>query len=145
MLREQMAHERAAHASRLRTELSQSKVEQQDYLKKVERNRVQKLKEEKRRAREGGEGKMGGAAAATTASDKQQSEEQRVRTFKQRKPILRDVREQEAAASGSGSGSGGGDKKRKRAGDIDGGERSSRPRGGNDGSGALSGVLSKIL
>ncbi|PWN31056.1 hypothetical protein BDZ90DRAFT_205408, partial [Jaminaea rosea] len=51
MLSEQMAHERAAHASRLRTELSQSKVEQQDYLRKVERARVARNKEERKRQR----------------------------------------------------------------------------------------------
>ena len=49
MLSEQMAQERASHAARLRTELSQSAYEQKDYLKKVERARVQKDKMERRK------------------------------------------------------------------------------------------------
>ncbi|CAO1621322.1 unnamed protein product [Parajaminaea phylloscopi] len=90
MLSEQMAHERAAHASRLRTELSQSKMEQADYLKKVERARVQRQKDERRRQRE--------AKAATPGDDKSASAAapsaaQRIRTFQQRKPVLRDVRD----------------------------------------------------
>jgi len=40
MLTEQVAHEAAVHAAKLRVELSQSKAEQQEYLKNVELARV---------------------------------------------------------------------------------------------------------
>lgn len=148
MLSEQMAHERAAHASRLRTELSQSKVEQQDYLRKVERARVARNKEERKRQREEEKGKTGaGAASSKTRGDKESSvsasstaaaatkhqDEQRMRTFKQRKPVLRDVREQAD-----------GEKKRKRGQDDDARGNSSK-QGGPGGRGALDGVLSRIL
>ncbi|KIM83966.1 hypothetical protein PILCRDRAFT_818997 [Piloderma croceum F 1598] len=50
MLTEQVAHEAAIHTARLRVELSQSKSEQQDYLKNVELARVL----DKRRKQKGG-------------------------------------------------------------------------------------------
>lgn len=139
------AHERAAHASRLRTELSQSKFEQQDYLKKVERARVQKDKEERRRQRVqkagssgvGGTGSIGGDAASAGAATKAIGPGGKTRTFKQRQPVSRDVRDQKEGASGA--------KKRTASGDggADGRSVSKRSRGGE--SSALDGVLSKLL
>jgi len=53
MLTEQIAHEAAIHTARLRVELTQSKAEQQDYLKNVELARVlDKRAERKRKAAE---------------------------------------------------------------------------------------------
>ncbi|KAF8529257.1 hypothetical protein BU17DRAFT_37150 [Hysterangium stoloniferum] len=53
MLTEQVAHEAALHTARLRVELSQSRAEQQDYLKQVELARVlDKRAERKRKAGE---------------------------------------------------------------------------------------------
>ncbi|KAJ1035611.1 hypothetical protein NDA18_000388 [Ustilago nuda] len=88
MLSEQMAQERASHAARLRTELSQSAYEQKDYLKKVERARVQKdkLERRKRKAEKLGE---------TVVDDKEGMEKSR--TFRQRKPVQKDVRDQVGA------------------------------------------------
>ena len=85
MLSEQMAQERASHAARLRTELSQSAYEQKDYLKKVERARVQndKLERRKRKAEKLGNGEVD-----------DQSGMEKSRTFKQRKPLQKDVRDQ---------------------------------------------------
>ena len=87
MLSEQMAQERASHTARLRTELSQSAYEQKDYLKKVERARVQqdKLERRKKKAEKSGE-----------AVDDQSGME-KSRTFRQRKPVLKDVRDQAQA------------------------------------------------
>lgn len=78
MLMEQMSHERASHAARLRLELSQSAQERNDYLRKVERARVHR-RAEARRA-EAGEP----AAPVST------------HTFQQRTPVYRDVRDQRA-------------------------------------------------
>ncbi|SNX87623.1 related to ESF2 - essential nucleolar protein involved in pre-18S rRNA processing [Melanopsichium pennsylvanicum] len=87
MLSEQMAQERASHAARLRTELSQSAYEQKDYLKKVERARVQrdKLERRKRKAE-----KEGGAVDAQSGMEKS-------RSFRQRQPVLKDVRDRAEA------------------------------------------------
>ncbi|KAG6889023.1 hypothetical protein C0992_006719 [Termitomyces sp. T32_za158] len=49
MLTEQIAHEAAIHAAKLRVELSQSRQEQQDYLKNVELARVLEKRAEKKR------------------------------------------------------------------------------------------------
>ncbi|KAK0206132.1 hypothetical protein DFS33DRAFT_1312522 [Desarmillaria ectypa] len=49
MLTEQVAHEAALHTARLRVELSQSRSEQQDYLKNVELARVLNKRAEKKR------------------------------------------------------------------------------------------------
>ncbi|KAL0565583.1 RNA-binding ATPase activator esf2 [Marasmius crinis-equi] len=49
MLTEQVAHEAALHAAKLRVELSQSKAEQRDYLKNVELARVLDKRAEKKR------------------------------------------------------------------------------------------------
>ncbi|WFD22299.1 RNA-binding ATPase activator esf2 [Malassezia equina] len=78
MLMEQMSHERASHAARLRMELSQSAHEQRDYLKKVERSRIQREKEAKRLRR----------------GEAPQSEAPPTHTYQQRAPVYRDVRDQ---------------------------------------------------
>ncbi|KAF9464269.1 hypothetical protein BDZ94DRAFT_1321172 [Collybia nuda] len=49
MLTEQVAHEAAIHAAKLRVELSQSKAEQQEYLKNVELARVLDKRAERKR------------------------------------------------------------------------------------------------
>jgi ESF2/ABP1 family protein len=49
MLTEQVAHEAAIHAAKLRVELSQSRSEQQEYLKNVELARVLDKRAEKKR------------------------------------------------------------------------------------------------
>ncbi|EIW82451.1 hypothetical protein CONPUDRAFT_53712 [Coniophora puteana RWD-64-598 SS2] len=49
MLTEQIAHEAAVHAAKLRVELAQSKAEQSDYLKNVELARVLDKRAERRR------------------------------------------------------------------------------------------------
>jgi len=140
------AHERAAHASRLRTELSQSKFEQQDYLKKVERARVQKDKEEKRRQRAqkagstgtgGTAGVVGGDSASAGAPAKVVGPGGKTRTFKQRQPVSRDVRDQRDGASGG--------KKRAAPGEGGADERSGSKRSKGGESSALDGVLSKLL
>ncbi|CDW97936.1 hypothetical protein [Sporisorium scitamineum] len=84
MLSEQMAQERASHAARLRTELSQSAYEQKDYLKKVERARVQNDKMERRKRK---------AEKLGTQVDDHSGME-KSRTFKQRKVVQKDVRDQ---------------------------------------------------
>lgn len=142
MLSEQMAHERAARQARLRTELSQSRMEQADYLRKVERARVQRDKEEKRRRRAEAKG-LGQQADAATAS----GPGGKVRTFKQRQPVSRDVREQRATEGAHGG--------KKRAAPTEGAEgkadakrsksRPDRALPAASSSGALDGVLSKIL
>ena len=81
MLMEQMTHERASHAARLRMELSQSAHEQRDYLRKVERSRRQRKRE---------------------ASDEVPSAPARI--FQQRTPIYRDVRDQRAQGQEGGHG-----------------------------------------
>lgn len=81
MLMEQMTHERASHAARLRMELSQSAHEQRDYLRKVERSRRQRKRE---------------------ARDEAPSAPARV--FQQRTPIYRDVRDQRAQGQAGGHG-----------------------------------------
>lgn len=88
MLSEQMAQERASHAARLRTELSQSAYEQKDYLKKVERARVQKDKLERRK-------KKAEKLGQESVDDKSGMEKSR--TFRQRKPVLKDVRDKAEA------------------------------------------------
>lgn len=79
MLMEQMSHERASHAARLRMELSQSALEQRDYLRKVERSRRQRKRE---------------------ASD--EVPDAPARKFQQRTPIYRDVRDQRAQGQEGG-------------------------------------------
>ncbi|CAO1635995.1 unnamed protein product [Sympodiomycopsis kandeliae] len=136
MLNEQMAHERAAHASRLRTELSQSKFEQQDYLRKVERARVQRDKEQKRIAR----AEKSGMQNLPLVDPSSIAPGGKIRTFKQRQPVVRDVRDQR-------------DKSKKRShsagGDEEGQSRKSSKNTSNapasNSSSALSGVLSKIF
>lgn len=73
------AHERAAHAARLRMELAQSAHEQRDYLRKVERSRIQREKEERRVQR-----------------GLPQEPAQDTFTFQQRAPVYHDVRDQRA-------------------------------------------------
>lgn len=73
------AHERAAHAARMRMELSQSAHEQRDYLRKVERSRIQREKDEKR------------------AKRGLPQEERDTFQFQQREPVYHDVRDQRAA------------------------------------------------
>jgi hypothetical protein len=87
-----LANEKASRASRVRAELSQSAFEQKDYLRKVERARVMRDKEERRKAREakgpvasGGDDNKGGQEQRPKAKE---------RTFKQREAIVKDVREQ---------------------------------------------------
>lgn len=140
MLSEQMAHERAAHASRLRTELSQSRFEQQDYLKKVERARVQRDKEEKRRLRaekNGGDGSAG-TSTSTVADPAASAPGGKMRTFKQRQPVLRDVRDQRQASKRGREEDDGAATGAKKSKSGAGSAPASAP-------GALSGVLSKIL
>lgn len=84
MLSEQIAQERASHTARLRTELNQSAYEQNDYLKKVERARIQNEKAQRR-------------AAKAQKSDSSQADltqgMEKSRTFKQRQPVAKDVRD----------------------------------------------------
>ncbi|PWY96971.1 hypothetical protein BCV70DRAFT_213897 [Testicularia cyperi] len=87
MLSEQMAQERASHTARLRTELSQSAFEQADYLKKVERARIQDKKAERRKT------KANDADESTPATDDNNTGREKVRTFKQRQPVTKDVRD----------------------------------------------------
>ena len=68
----------------MRTELSQSAYEQKDYLKKVERARVQKDKMERRKRKAE---KLGTEVDDVSGMEKS-------RTFKQRKPVQKDVRDQ---------------------------------------------------
>ncbi|PKI83755.1 Esf2p [Malassezia vespertilionis] len=82
MLMEQMTHERASHAARLRMELSQSAYEQHDYLRKAERARIQRNTEEKRT-------KRGLPQEAT----------QDAFTFHQRAPVYRDRSKTHASPS----------------------------------------------
>ncbi|CAO1626716.1 unnamed protein product [Jaminaea pallidilutea] len=147
MLSEQMAHERAAHAARLRTELSQSKMEQQDYLKKVERARIQNAKEAKRQQRQAksvsGTGTNGVDAQAPVG-------ESRVRTFKQRQAILRDVRDQDKGGDRESVTSAAATSKKRSRSTADGEDHSqkSAKRPGSQAqrpAGDLNGVLSKIL
>lgn len=155
MLSEQMAHERAAHTSRLRTELSQSKMEQADYLKKVERARIQRQKEERRKQRAvtaATDGSPSKAQCNSSLEDRLSTETQRVRTFQQRQPVLRDVRDRE---SRHGGGEGSGKLKRpssssslltqskKKKSDSEG--RSTRPTSCDGGGDAMQSVLGKIL
>lgn len=132
-----LAHERAAHASRLRTELSQSRFEQQDYLKKVERARVQRDKEEKRRLR----AERSQLPAVETVTDRASSAPGgKMRTFKQRQPVLKDVRDQREQDRLSNKRS----RETEKAQEV-----SSKKSKSGDGSaasqGALSGVLSRVL
>lgn len=78
MLMEQLSHERATHAARLRMELSQSAHEQRDYLRKVERSRIQRKKQAER-------------AEPPTNEDEAPAPK---RKFQQRTPVYRDVRDQ---------------------------------------------------
>ncbi|WFC98979.1 RNA-binding ATPase activator esf2 [Malassezia yamatoensis] len=82
MLIEQMSHEKAAHAARMRMELVQSAHEQRDYLKKVERSRIQREKDAKRLKR-----------------GIPQEEAPVEFEFHQRTPVYRDVRDQRAMQS----------------------------------------------
>ncbi|WFD43070.1 RNA-binding ATPase activator esf2 [Malassezia psittaci] len=82
MLIEQMSHEKAAHAARMRMELVQSAHEQRDYLKKVERSRIQREKDAKRLKR--------GIPQEETPVEFE---------FHQRTPVYRDVRDQRAMQS----------------------------------------------
>lgn len=141
------AHERAAHAARLRTQLSQSKMEQQDYLKKVERARIQNAKEAKRQQRQAksvsGTGSNGVDAQAPVG-------ESRMRTFKQRQAILRDVRDQDKGGDReSGASAAATSKKRSRItadGEVHSQKGAKRPSSqAQRPAGDLNGVLSKIL
>ncbi|KDN39164.1 hypothetical protein K437DRAFT_213358, partial [Tilletiaria anomala UBC 951] len=78
MLTEQLANERASRTARLRTELSQSAFEQKDYLRKVERARIMQDKAERR---------------AQKSRREPERDGKRVRTFKQRAPVFKDVRD----------------------------------------------------
>lgn len=144
------ANERASHAARLRNELSQDAFEQKDYLKKVERARVEREKQEKKRKRNE---KLGLTSSNNDddnngggEQDSQSNNSKKNFTFKQRAPILKDVRDQSSSSSSVASESSG---KRKRE---DGKNRSSGVRGremkgglGIDAKKELSGVLSKIF
>ena len=79
MLMEQMSHERASHAARMRLELSQSAYEQRDYLQKVERARAQRSR---------------AAKHAEGAEDAPPPKLPAPHTFQQRTPVYRDVRDQ---------------------------------------------------
>ncbi|KAK0525445.1 RNA-binding ATPase activator esf2 [Tilletia horrida] len=104
MLTEQMAAERASRTARLRTELAQSALEQKDYLRKVERARIMREKEARREQRRPTsdqklptQQQQFQQDASTSASDAGR-DGNRVRTFKQRAPLLTDVRDQERQA-----------------------------------------------
>ncbi|EPQ28110.1 uncharacterized protein PFL1_04437 [Pseudozyma flocculosa PF-1] len=88
MLSEQMAQERASLTARMRTEMSQSAYEQNDYLRKVERAKMQKYKADKKRKRAEEKGE---ALPADTAPEKG------FKTFKQKQPVVKDVRDQREA------------------------------------------------
>ncbi|KAE8225630.1 hypothetical protein CF319_g1667 [Tilletia indica] len=132
MLTEQMAAERASRTARLRTELAQSALEQKDYLQKVERARIMQDKETRRQRRQA-------PAPPTTNSegggdDAEGRDGSRVRTFKQRAPVLMDVRDQDKGSSGA---------KRGREADEGGKEKKKRKQeGGRD---ALDSVLGSIF
>lgn len=97
MLSEQLANERAARTARLRSHLSQSRAEQQDYLRKVERARVAREKEAKQKRRR--EGVTHGAEETGEAKGPA-----RERTFKQKTAVVRDVREMAAPKQQQSSG-----------------------------------------
>lgn len=100
MLSEQLANERAARTARLRTHLSQSRAEQNDYLRKVERARVERAKEEKQqKRREAAGGSSGEGQVAMSSSSKG-----REKTFKQKSALFKDVREMESKQAASSSG-----------------------------------------
>lgn len=84
MLSEQIAQERASHTARLRTELNQSAYEQNDYLKKVERARIQNEKAARRAAK--------AQTSGISTADANQGME-KARTFKQRHPVAKDIRD----------------------------------------------------
>jgi hypothetical protein len=89
------ANERASRASRVRAELSQSAYEQKDYLRKVERARVMRDKEERRKARE--------AKATPENAASKEPVKAKERTFKQREAITHDVREKRERRSMNGT------------------------------------------
>ncbi|KAF8307294.1 hypothetical protein DL93DRAFT_2064926 [Clavulina sp. PMI_390] len=68
MLTEQIAHETASHAARLRVELSQSRTEQKDYLKNVELARVLAKRAERKRAQNDLNGGENGSASVAPSS-----------------------------------------------------------------------------
>ncbi|KIP09219.1 hypothetical protein PHLGIDRAFT_87104 [Phlebiopsis gigantea 11061_1 CR5-6] len=70
MLTEQIAHEAAVHAARLRVELSQSRREQQEYLKNVELARVLD-KRAQRKHQKAGEGEAESTMQDTRASKRE--------------------------------------------------------------------------
>ncbi|KAK0568674.1 RNA-binding ATPase activator esf2 [Tilletia horrida] len=123
------AAERASRTARLRTELAQSALEQKDYLAKVERARVMREKEAKKTKSAASKADGGSSSqqqAFVTATMGGQRDGQRMRTFKQRAPVLTDVRDQHAKAASGGKrksddsgrdGSGSSSKKRKNLGD----------------------------
>lgn len=76
----------------MRAELSQSAFEQKDYLRKVERARVMRDKEQRRKARETKAG-MAGTIPPTEEKRKANESFAKERTFKQREGVVRDVRE----------------------------------------------------
>lgn len=98
MLTTQLANERASHTARLRTELSQSAFEQKDYLRKVERARIMDEKAEKKRRRLEREQTSGTASANAGEAEAPARDGQRVRTFKQREPVYKDVRDDKTKA-----------------------------------------------
>ncbi|CAD6885538.1 unnamed protein product [Tilletia laevis] len=100
MLTEQMAAERASRTARLRTELAQSALEQRDYLQKVERARVMNDKETRRQRRQQASSSSSTSQALPSQKDAMDDaamarDGARMRTFKQRAPVLTDVRDQD--------------------------------------------------
>ncbi|TCD62736.1 RNA-binding ATPase activator esf2 [Steccherinum ochraceum] len=92
MLTEQIAHEAAMHAARLRVELSQSRREQHEYLRNVELARVlDKRAERKRKATESGveasESKAPPKKPKTTAPDVGQREHKAIQDTKKPKAM----------------------------------------------------------
>lgn len=89
MLTEQIAHEHAAHAAKLRMELSQSKREQKHYLRQVEIGKSMEKRQEKKRKREEEQGVSTAAPveqrAPKTASRVKESREEKEKSKKRKK------------------------------------------------------------
>jgi len=146
MLTEQMAAERASRTARLRTELAQSALEQKDYLQKVERARIMNGKQSRREQRIARSVNPPEAHASANAESDAGRDGNRIRTFKQRAPLLTDVRDRERQIEKQQASS-----KRARdteAGATSGAEPSKKRKGGADdakGKEALDSVLTSIF
>ena len=128
MLTEQLANERASRTSRLRTELSQSAFEQKDYLRKAERSRILNEKQAKKARNAAKEGNPD-AQAKAAQQDEDGRDGKRVRTFAQRAPVIKDIRDVKAG--------------NKRSREDEGGSRSKKAKG--DADAALNSVLGSIF